>query len=427
MKKANGTIQKYRNGFNFAWSIPKSRAVLVDSGFRAPGTYRVSNQAGGLLFTLPNEVPNENRFGGEEAGWVLKHVLDAHATKSQAESVKKVLSYVRQLQTGEPLDQFAKVTRVWKNHEEDLFGEPKRSVKAKHIITSDNIKTVLTKEWTQENVMLYHHWSEAYFMTHDWGIGGCRPDADMGRIASSNVHVVLPNEGYMYSQFQGGRAKMHYLHGSVPWRMHRVCWCPNGIHRGLPHGWEDRIMQGEEPTWCTTCPITCYEVIVAYRVNPLDKRVYPSPTKTGFRKYGPNGNISKKKRFEVIRTFINAQGGNPHNVRYCSNGGRHALGQLCDEIRIPYVVSFELHGDKPQNWESYQERPDIDRNFKRRTQSKDPKVFLKALRRIARWLGRGRGQREDPAKINDQQLGQLVALDLRSRGYTAEVNRILDS
>ena len=100
LQKKDSTLRKYRNGYYFAHSLPKARAVLLKAGFKGPDNYYRKNQHGGRMFGYPREVPKKERFGEEEAGWVLRHCLEAGATQSQADGVKKMLSYAYQLQTG---------------------------------------------------------------------------------------------------------------------------------------------------------------------------------------------------------------------------------------------------------------------------------------------------------------------------------------
>ena len=119
--KSTDTLRKYRTGFNYVWKNPKAQKVLLDAGFKHPGLYEDSNQHRGKIFALPREVPSQARFGEEEAGFVMRHALKSGGTKSQCESVSKLLSYIHQLQTGEPKSNFKKVRQAWKTHDPRKF------------------------------------------------------------------------------------------------------------------------------------------------------------------------------------------------------------------------------------------------------------------------------------------------------------------
>ena len=430
--KDTGTLQKYGTGFRFAWKHEKAREILVKAGFKAPGAYPKRNQTQGRIFTLPREVPREDRFGGEEAGMVMRIVLKAHATRSQAEGVRKMLSYVRQLQTGDELVNFKRVGQVWNRHDEDDFGEPTQRVKAEHILEPEQFKTALTKGWNQQVAerMLYCHWSLAYLLLHHWVGLGLRPKKDFQKVKSSRIHVAFPSQGYMYTQFNGGRAKLDGKKGVRPWRAMTVCWCPGAKHKGPPENFRDVIIDEEEPSWNTACPISCFQVIRAYLEleDPRDPRIFPKPTNAGFCKSAGKEykSIGPKTMFPLIQKFLEVQGANPDGVKFCTNSGRHALGKLLTVAGVPYWESFEITGDLFKNWKVYQEHLKNDLNFTRRTQAKDLDTVLKPLWAIARWCGRGPEGRQDPENYNMNHVGKLLALLGRNAGLGADVNRILD-
>lgn len=426
--KSKATLKKYRTGYNLAWSIPRCHEVLLKAGFKAPGMYFRNNQQGGLLFALPREIPPESRFGENEAGFVMRHALKAGVTKSQGEGIKKMLSNIFQLRTGEDRGNFKKVGQVWKKWPDSRFGAPTQSVKAVHVIEPDNLRTAMTKEWTRDTPMIYEHWCIGYLLTHDWCPNGSRSQADLNERIKPGRHYIFPSEGYMYTQFaKGGRAKLTAGTPNRPWRAYRLCLCPGGKHDGPPPNYYEQIADKKQPTWCTTCPLSCYQV-VKYSLGDSDPRIYPSLTSDGFVQYRGKEYISMgpEKMFPFLNRWLAIQGGNPGGVRYDSNMGRKALGKLCDLLKIKYSESFQIHGDLYVNWRYYQDAP-IQDNHRGRTQSNHFETATKALRKIARFLGRGRTVREDPDTFSTTQLGQLVALQLRVGGFGAAVNSILDA
>ena len=426
--KSTETLRKYRVAFNFVWTVENARRVLIASGFKEPRLYEANNQHAGRIFALPREVPCRSRFGEEEAGFVMRHVLKSGATKSQAESVSKLLSYIHQLQTGESKGNFKKVRQAWNRHPPSEFGAPTQRLKAIHVIDPENLKIALTREWTPDTPMAYHIWSLAYLMTFDWCVLGCRPKVDLTKIKESPEHVFVPSEGYMWSQMKDGRAKIEGTQGLRPWKCYRPCMCPEGKHVGPPTDFINSIIDNETPGWCTTCPISCAQVIKTL-LDDDDPRIYPSVTKNGHfvqskgREYK---NMGPKSMFPLMRKFLDIQGGNPDGIVYDSNQGRKALGRLCEVANVTYPESFEVHGDLFKNWRHYQDSITNDKNFTRRTQSTTIDTCLKGLRKIVRWFGRGRTTREDPKTFSNGQLGNLMALIGRKLGLNEAVNRILD-
>ena len=210
--------------FNFIWRNEKARKVLEDAGFKEPGVYEESNQHGGKIFALPREVPSQDHFGEEEAGFVMRYALkDPESTRSQCENVSKLLSYIWQLQTGEAKGNFTKARQAWKRHPQDGFKAPSQRVRAKWIILPEHLKIAMTTEWTPQNPLPYHQWCLAYLLCWDWCILGCRPKADLSKIKESPLHFLALEQGFMFSEMKEGRAKIEGAQGRRPWKAFRPC------------------------------------------------------------------------------------------------------------------------------------------------------------------------------------------------------------
>ena len=422
--KAKDTLRKYRTGFNCAWNITPCRNILKKAGFKPPGQYLRYNQQGGLLFALPREIPK--RFGDEQAGLVMRAALRAHVTREQAHGIRKTLSYIHQLQTGEDKSNYPSVSKVLNKWPDEKFGEPTQTIEAIHIVEPDDLKTAMTKEWTPATEMKLLHWSVGYLVVYHWCLNGARSGCDLNLRIKPRKTVIVPSQGYMFTQYaRGGRAKLQPEQPKRPWRAYAICMCVDGKHKGPPVNWFEYEVDERQPDWTTTCPLSCYQLIQLY--NPGDCRIFPSLTKHGFRKEGSKGNMSQDTMFVFARKWLNVQDGNPDGLRYCNNQGRKCLGKLCDKLNIVYKESFECHGDDYKNWKYYQDHISEDKNFERRTQSMDLDVVLKCLRRIARFFGRGFQQRADPDVLSHDQVGRLLAYQLRLAGHGGAVNEILDS
>ena len=420
--KKTDTLKKYRTGYNTAWEVPAARNHMLKCGFREPGTYDRNNQQGGAMFALPRELPNKKQFSDEDAGMILRYVFKAGSTLSQCEAVRKMLSFAYQLRTG-MAGNFEACKIQWDCQDPELYGEPTQSVLAKIIIEPSGLRVCFTTEWTPEAGMGYLEWNVGLLVVHDWCVLGARSKSDLDKIKQSEDHIVVPSEGWMCTKMVGGRAKLEAKKGIRPWTAYRVCFCPEGKHQGLPAGWRIVIGSNNAPSWCTTCPLTAFQV-VRECLPEADLRTYPNVKKDG--SYAKT-NAGKETIIPLGRKWIDVQGGNPDALRFDSNSGRKALGKWCDEFNIPYSWSFEIHGDLWCTWAKYyQNGLRKERAFARRTQSCDPVDCCRALRKFARAIGRGRTVREDPKDYTLNQLGQMFALHLRRQGLGAEVNKILD-
>ena len=86
-----------------------------------------------------------------------------------------------------------------------------------------------------------------------------------------------------------------------------------------------------------------------------------------------------------------AQGACTEENCYDTNSGRKSLALWCEKLNIPYPESFHLHGDLFETWAAnYEFEVERSREFKQRTQARDPKIAAVALKKFANFLGRGK-------------------------------------
>ena len=76
-------------------------------------------------------------------------------------------------------------------------------------------------------------------------------------------------------------------------------------------------------------------------------------------------------------------------MRYCHNSGRKALGRWLSKLQVEFEEGFEIHQDLPDTWRRKYQRDLGPTDFKRRTQSEEPKIACAALRTLSTWFGVG--------------------------------------
>ena len=418
---SNHTLSKYRQAYRFAWSRPKARRYMRGVGFKPPGSYDPNNQHGGAMFALPRDL----RLTDLQAGIIMRHCWKDGGTLSQLENVRKMMSYTYQLVKGKPKGNWDEVKRQWGCQNPSKYRAPTQQIQAKVSVEVDGLSTAMTKEWSPECGMPYPEWCVAQLLVHDSHFCGARSVTDLERIKKSKTHVFAPGQGWMSTVFVGGRAKLERKKGIRKWKLYRVCLCPGGNHQPPPADWHQHLNHLGNPkgevNWCTSCPLNSFQV-VRDLLPDNDKRSYPGwlPAQLRYSK----DNVGEDRIMPLIQRWLNIQGANPDNLAFDSNGGRKVLGKLCSRFGIPYHESIELHGDLWPTWKRhYQHDLQRDPLFKRRTQSRDVDECCAALWRIARGIGRGRTERDDPKDLS--RLEALLALDCRARGMHAEVNRCL--
>ena len=226
----------------------------------------------------------------------------------------------------------------------------------------------------------------------------------------------------------GGRPKVPGLNRKRDWRIARVCLCPKGVHIPLPEDWKDCLdaqHNPQEPTWPTVCPLNMFAVIQGLLPRTDKGRSYPCWLRAQQR--WSDRDLGHDKLVPLARTWLNIQGGNPDQLLFCSNSGRKSLGKWCSELKIKYSVSHQIHGDLWSTWQRFYQ-PTLLREpeYTDREQSQNIDVMTEGLRRFARFLGRGRGRRDDPQQISQQQFQSLMTETLRALNKSDVVARILD-
>ena len=421
-RKGTQTLTKYRTGYRKAWSVRKCRRYMKSIGLKAPGEYNKRNQMGGEMFSLPSEC----KITDKQAQKIMMHCIDDKSlTVCNLKDIKKMLSYAYQI-TQKKKGNYPGVNWAWTTVDPDEQKPPTRSLIPKVILPPSGLKKAFTTEYGPETDMDYMLWNTRCLLTHDLNVFGCRQKEDINRIRDSESHLVVPSQGWMCTDFQGGRCKLEAEKGVRPWKLYRRCLCPGGKHKHIPNNWDTYLDKKGNPKrfplpWCTTCPLNAFSLVKGWSKT---NRTYPHWTG---KRFAPEQNIGEDSRKKHMQKWLDAQGANPDGVQFDSNSGRKALGQWCDEFNVPYEESMEIHGDHWDTWKkNYQPRLRREPELNRREQSADPEACLKALNRFARGIGRGVRERRDPEQITQDQRDRLQILLIRGMGMGAQVAQILD-
>ncbi len=425
-------LAKRRNGYTNIFKVPKAKQLMLELGFKAPGQYRW-NQQGNTMPALPSHIPKS--FNDDAAGWVARHCyMSRKLTKSNMEAVRLTLSFFYQLQTGKKNTQKVKanypsVYDQFGCHTEEGYAEQKRHLVADHSVEPEGMKTAWNKEWTPESSTPYPEWCVQGLISWDWSVDGCRggPKGGLLRLQKSREHKVMASAGVMMTKMKGGRPKIPGVNKRREWWNNRICLCEDGKHVPPPEDWTENLDENKNPlevTWCTLCPLNMFQSVQDLLPEGQKGRMYPKWSV--YQKAFGKCNFGKGKLVPQAQAWYDEQGGNPDNLKFGSNSGRKACGKWCAELHVKYSHSFQLTGDLWSTWvKYYQFNLDPEPEFGTREQSKNVDIATRALWIFARWIGRGRLNREDPVKFNMDQIGRMLALNLRANGMGAEVAQIL--
>ena len=432
-QKAPGTLSKYRNGYVNAFKVKAARERLLQLGFKAPGSYKW-NQQGGVMFSLPRDIPAA--FTDEEAGWVCRECYLSKApklTKCMMEGVRAMLSFAFQLQTGKHSTPKFKANYP---SVKDQFGcqtdyaPPTKSLLAEFSAEPEGLRSAYTTEFKPECGIPFPEWCVSGNINWDWSVIGCRggPKGGLNRIKKSRTHQLVPSQGVMTTDFYGGRPKLPGINRQRGWKGVRICMCKGGKHKPPPKEWRDSLdadFNPVDPDWCTVCPLNMFSCVQDLLRADDKGRSYPG----WLRKQGRFGDrdIGRTRLVECAQQWMDVQGGNPDGLKFSSNSGRKSCGKWCAELRIKYSDSFQLHGDLWSTWQKYYQRNLCrEPGFQDREQSSNLDELTTALWKLARYFGRGREARGDPVNFDTNQIGLLLAANLRAMGQGAQVAAILD-
>ena len=337
----------------------------------------------------------------------MRETLHANATFSMADGVSKLLSYVWQLQHKGKKGKYETVRPQMNRWQKlDNYAEPTQKIRAEYIVSPDNLKVAMTCEWTPQNKYPFLVWNIGFLLTYLYCLNGCRPREDLKRLRDSEDHEFSPDQGILRIGFKGGKAKQDTGHFRK-WSAYARCMCPDAKHQRPPANWRAMIANGQPFVHCTTCPIGAYEVIQSGCPEAADTRIFPLFTGKKYKLHVSKPkkqyqSLSEKRLPQFSIDWLTEQGGNPDGLKYSSNMGRHALGQVCDRVGVIYERSFQLHGNRKSNWKVYQKRLHDPTNWTHREQSEDPYVCCEALDQIHRFFGRGPSQRLDPPVFTNE-------------------------
>ena len=334
-------------------------------------------------------LPGECNLNGFQAAQILEKVaISGEVSYAQVRGVSSCLSYLYSLKTGT-------VSSNWKRVKETLSGfhpndfEQSKSLKPTRIPTVEALKKAFTKEWSADCGMVFAKWLTGYICCWCWCVFGCRTTCDFESLKNSVVHAINHRDGWASTAYKGGRNKLPgKKSGTRPWNCFFVCMCPDGNHQMPPAGWECSIRPDgnvqEQPPFCTVCPLNLLEIKRRDAQPVRNFKLFSKWSKTP-RAWASNHG----KPVTIAMEWLVAQGVSAPEG-YDTNAGRKACAAILEAVEATLPEGFEIHGDNPDVWiENYQ--PSLEFvDFKRREQSRSPRIATKALRMWAHYCGRSR-------------------------------------
>ena len=357
---------------------------------KRPGEYDPRNHHKGVCWGWPKECT----FTELRVSKVLRACIKSRQlTIDQLKVVSKSLAYAYELKGGKRGGNWECVPGVMGTIRLAQLPGKLRDTNPVNIPTPQQLRIAFTKPWSSESGWHFMPWLTGLLCAHDMWIWGCRALKDHDKIKKAVVHKINFSQGWQCSKYHGGRAKLTGMKkGSRDWWVFRVCMCPGNQHVRPPRDFKDQLNVYGDPTcgrvaFCSTCPLTAWEIIESLQYNEDEPvRTYPKWLEPkGRRALGGFSKVNINDPAAYAVQWMEAQ----KVGKFDHNSGRKCLANWIGHLQIPYAESVHIHGDLHQVWgRNYQE--DVPASvYSIRNQSKDPAVATKALRKLAKWMGRG--------------------------------------
>ena len=374
--KNNKTMMIYRAGFKLMWKVAEKemRAAKVKKYL----SFDPKNAHEGKIWGWPYEMNLTNA----KVRRIMFAIIDSYKlTIDQLRTVRKSFAYAWQLFKHKTDDQQADdnwpcMKKTWKTRDDLRQKQKTYTTLPERVPTPVELKTAFTKTWTPDHPFSFAKFCQAVPAAYDTFLWGCRSNEDHDRIKRSRSHVVRPSEGYLSTEYDGGRCKSPG-HPRA-WSRYVVCMCPGGAHKSPSQFFKDTLDKNGNPTrgidWFCTCPLACLEFMWSY--DDANGRSYSKASGSNFMKQ------NEKDIPKLAVDWMVAQGICSEEDRFSHNSGRKSLGRWCSKYQIEYKDSFQIHQDLRQTWKRYQ--PDVPPSkFNDRNQSKCADTCCVALRTLA--------------------------------------------
>ena len=385
-KLSPDTHGSYRAGWRSMWEVAKK--TMKRYGVKEPGSYDPKNCHKGEMWGWPFEMNLTNK---KAKAIMFEVIVSNKLTLGQLKHVRRSMGYAWKLYSKKTLDQedeknWPCMRRCWKMIDHEDLPEPKKKKKTMTVPTPDQLEVAFKKQWTPAHPLKLGEFVQGTVAAYDTFIWGCRSIEDHERIKKSRSHVLHPTEGYISTEYKGGRCKSPGFPRA--WTKYTICMCPERKHTSPTSHFKDTVdkktgLPSHGVPWCTTCPVACLEYIWSH--DKAKGKTYANASKK-------NGKFNSQQADDIPTRaikWLNSQG-----IRgaFSHGSGRKSLGAWCNQYKIQYEDSFQIHQDLPKTWKQHYQlgMPPAEPTFKDRDQNKDPNVCMVALRTLAMNWGVGR-------------------------------------
>ena len=398
--------------------------LMIDYKVKRPGEFTKNNIHGGRMWGSMKEW-RDNRLTEDQIGKIILRCHKNGASKSTLVNIRKFCSYLWNLETGIPGENYPMMNGIFKCMDMKLCPKSRGGVRPLVVPTANQLKLAFTTNYRPGCGMSVLDFIRGTLIAWDYFVLGNRPEVDLNKIKKSVEHHVDNERKICSTKFPGGRSKLvGNKKGMRKWWAHRVCMCPKGQHvspdKGLAFSF-DRWgnTRRDVSKYCLTCPFFCFELLQESQSgNLLLYRNWiksESRTRKGRSRWGAKS--VHHPQDEAIK-WMSVQG--VPNIS--KNSGRKTCSKWSSATNAPFVELVHVVGDNEDVWRDYYQKDLPETHCKIREQSEDLDVATAALRRFRSFCGRGPPPEPIPQGLNRAELGSYPLL--RNLGFMKDAKRI---
>ena len=204
--------------------------LMIDYKVKRPGEFTKNNIHGGRMWGSMKEW-RDNRLTEDQIGKIILRCHKNGASKSTLVNIRKFCSYLWNLETGIPGENYPMMNGIFKCMDMKLCPKSRGGVRPLVVPTANQLKLAFTTNYRPGCGMSVLDFIRGTLIAWDYFVLGNRPEVDLNKIKKSVEHHVDNERKICSTKFPGGRSKLvGNKKGMRKWWAHRVCMCPKGQH-----------------------------------------------------------------------------------------------------------------------------------------------------------------------------------------------------
>ena len=218
------TRQSNRCGFYAMWKYAPD--TMKKFKVKKPGEFQENNIHNGKMWGSMQEW-RRHRLSEDQVLEIVLEVYKGGASLSTMKLVRKTCSYLYNLATGIPEENFPGMKGVFKCINLKACTPSRGGVKPVHVPTADQLVHAFTTEWKPDCGLSLLCFLMGCLAAYDSHVLGSRPKADLNKIKESVTH---DHDKARHNEVSWWTLQTLRVWCALLVSAHRICLCPEGKH-----------------------------------------------------------------------------------------------------------------------------------------------------------------------------------------------------